>query len=190
MAKNVATATVTVTATVGNTDDAELFGKALTAESAAELSARIKALSVEYSALIYRAFAGQVWTALGLASWDAWCTEYLLTKVSRPTKAGRVALVKALTEQGMTTRQIGSALGVNASQVTRALKEDVAEDGTTGAEQAEKTAKTVDERLESAVKALEKLLVQQGAEIQASQSAMQMLTALRSKLTAALPAGK
>ncbi len=129
-----------------------------------------------------------IWIGLALPSWEAWCEKYLATKVSKPTKAGRVELIKKLKGFEMTHREIGAALGVNASQITRTMQADgITEDEGSAAPRA---PKTIDERLESAIKAVENLLSEKGAEIQASQSAMARLAILRSKIVTALPAGK
>lgn len=172
-----------------NSDDAELYGKKLSAQDATELSDRIRAISVEYAALIYRAFAGQIWVALGLATWEDWCGQYLLTKVSKPTKAGRVPVIKALQEQGLTMREIAPALGVSASNISRALKDAEAEgEGTDdeGDGNGGRTPAPIAEQAEKKIKALEKFLTDHAEEIQASQAALSMLSALRSTLTSAI----
>ena len=68
---------------------------------------------------IPRLYHGQAWVAAGVADWDTFCRARF-GGISFP-RVDRAELVLELTEQRMTTRAIGSALGVSYATVQRDL---------------------------------------------------------------------
>lgn len=68
---------------------------------------------------VARAYLGRAWVALGYASWDALCDAELGDDRMRLPRSERQELVASLREQGMSTRAIGSALGVSHMTVER-----------------------------------------------------------------------
>jgi hypothetical protein len=62
------------------------------------------------------AWSGRAWEVLGYESWDALCDTEFGVRIQLPS-AERVAIVGGMSEIGMSTRAIGSALGVSKSTV-------------------------------------------------------------------------
>lgn len=87
---------------------------------ARQLTGRIKeALDVSYE-LIILAYQGRAWEAMGHASWDGYCqVEFKGARMLRLAVDQRQEIVSELKEAGMSTRQIGSALGVGQRTIVR-----------------------------------------------------------------------
>jgi hypothetical protein len=72
--------------------------------------------------LIERAYRGRVWIALGYPDWQTYCDKsFGARKIKRP-RPERLALVRQLTADGMSTRAIAAVAGVDASTVRADLK--------------------------------------------------------------------
>lgn len=86
----------------------------ITATEARVLTDRIRGgLTVAYDGLV-EAFAGRADLALGYESWDAYCaSEFTEGRMVRLDREQRREIVGSMREAGMSTRAIGSALGVN-----------------------------------------------------------------------------
>lgn len=61
---------------------------------------------------ITEAWQGRAWEVLGYASWDALCESEFGVRLQLP-QAERMAVVGTMTADGMSTRAIGTALGVD-----------------------------------------------------------------------------
>lgn len=61
---------------------------------------------------LVRLWAGRAWLALGYETWDALCDAEFAVRIALPREQ-RAELVGDLRKQGMSTRAIGSALGVS-----------------------------------------------------------------------------
>lgn len=93
--------------------------KALTAEQARALTDGIRARVADLLPLIKQAYEGRADQALGYATWHDYCMAEL--SGIRIPLTDRPAAVAELRQNGMSTRAIGSALGVSAATVTRDL---------------------------------------------------------------------
>lgn len=92
----------------------------LTAAAARELTDDIRRdLSVTYSK-ITAAFAGRAWEALGYVSWHSYCAgEFAEARMLRMDPVQRAEISVDMRQSGMSTRAIGSALGIGKSTVDR-----------------------------------------------------------------------
>ena len=70
-------------------------------------------------ALLEEAKEGNVHVALGYPSWPAYVADVMGDEPLRLSRDDRREIVHYLTGEGMSTRAIGSALGVSAMQVSR-----------------------------------------------------------------------
>ncbi|HZM83744.1 MAG TPA: hypothetical protein VFC19_49125 [Candidatus Limnocylindrales bacterium] len=93
--------------------------KALTAEQARTLTDGIRARVADLLPFIKQAYEGRADQALGYATWH----EYCMAELSgiRIPLTDRPAAVAELRQNGMSTRAIGSALGIGQTQVVRDL---------------------------------------------------------------------
>lgn len=73
----------------------------------------------ELPKLLAQAYEGKAWVPMGCDSWDEYVTKWLHTDRLKLTRTERQGIVLELTDAGMTTRQIGVALGVNNATVHR-----------------------------------------------------------------------
>jgi hypothetical protein len=96
----------------------------LDAATARRLVAKITASWQEMADAVVQLWQGQGWLALGYDSWDDLCAAELSLKLQLPIGA-RHSIVGSMTKQGMSTRAIGSALGVGKSTVQRDLEQAV-----------------------------------------------------------------
>ncbi|MFD5513734.1 hypothetical protein ACFWIB_39260 [Streptomyces sp. NPDC127051] len=92
----------------------ELSNTGLSETDARALTDRIKdALHVAYE-LIIDAYQQGVWHVLGYDSWDTYCaTEFSKARMVRIPREQRLQIVAGMTDAGMATREIGSALSVD-----------------------------------------------------------------------------
>jgi hypothetical protein len=97
----------------------QLQRPALDAAEARELVDRINATLAEVVDLIERLYIGRAWEALGYASWDELCRAEV--RVPRLDRGERAELVLELRSAGMSTRAIGSAVGVGDATIRRDL---------------------------------------------------------------------
>lgn len=88
----------------------------LTADEARQIVARVRAGVDTVRVDITRLHQGKAHVALGYASWDSMCDGELGIRLALP-RDDRVALVTDLRDQGMSTRAIGSALGIDHTTV-------------------------------------------------------------------------
>lgn len=90
----------------------------LSAADARNLTDRIRGgLSVAYDGLV-EAWSGRADLALGYESWDDYCAaEFAEGRMVRLDREQRREIVGTMREAGMSTRQIGSALGVDQKTV-------------------------------------------------------------------------
>ena len=95
-------------------------GQVMTPERARALTDRIKdTLSVAYDALI-ECWQGRADQALGYESWDAYCaTEFAEARMVRLARDQRQEIVAQMRSAGMSTRAIGSGLGIGAATAMR-----------------------------------------------------------------------
>lgn len=84
---------------------------------------------------------GAGWLALGYPTWDDLCDAELRMRVQLPREERR-EVVTQLTDAGMSTRAIGSALGVDQAQVIRD-KQQVMRDASPSPEPAPEPAKVI-----------------------------------------------
>lgn len=94
----------------------------MSATSARRLTDEIReTLTVGYDKLV-EAWHGRADVALGYESWDGYCAgEFSEARMLRPTVEQRREIVASMRAEGMTTRAIGSALGVGNKTVHRDL---------------------------------------------------------------------
>lgn len=86
---------------------------------------KVKASVDDLRDAITTLYDGRAWLALGYASWDDLCDTEFAVRIALP-RAERQAVVADLSEAGMSTRAIGSALGVDPMTVSRDLSSGVA----------------------------------------------------------------
>lgn len=103
----------------------------MSAASARRLTDEIRdTLTVAYDKLV-EAWHGRADLALGYESWDAYCAaEFSEARMLRPTPEQRREIVAVMRGEGMSTRAIGSALGVGNKTIHRDLDEAVVSDDT------------------------------------------------------------
>lgn len=103
----------------------------MSATSARRLTDEIRdTLTVAYDKLV-EAWHGRADLALGYESWDAYCgAEFTEARMLRPTPEQRREIVAVMRGEGMSTRAIGSALGVGNKTVHRDLDEATVSDDT------------------------------------------------------------
>jgi transposase-like protein len=77
-----------------------------------------QSLSVSWELLV-EAYQRRAWAALGYSTWDAYTDAELGQVRLRLPREDRREVVASMTEAGMSTRAIGSALGVNEATVSR-----------------------------------------------------------------------
>jgi transposase-like protein len=77
-----------------------------------------QSLAVSWELLV-EAYQRRAWAALGYQSWDAYTDAELGEVRLRLPREERREVVASMTEAGMSTRAIGSALGVNEATVSR-----------------------------------------------------------------------
>lgn len=93
-----------------------------TAEEARALTARIRSAVAGVWPLLAEAYGTRAWEALGYASWDEYtAAEFDGARIRIPLGERR-QVVAGLRETGMSTRAIGSALGVSYATVQRDLE--------------------------------------------------------------------
>lgn len=73
--------------------------------------------------LIERAEAGAAWRALSYPSWTAYVSIEFSRALERLTRAERIPITAKLSETGMSTRAIGSVVGVSKDTVHRDLQQ-------------------------------------------------------------------
>lgn len=95
------------------------WGKPLTADDARELTAQIRMSVQELLPLIRTAYRRRADLALGYGGWDEYCDAELAGL--RLALDDRLKAVAELRSDGMSQRAIGSALGISAATVNRAL---------------------------------------------------------------------
>lgn len=96
-------------------------GADLTADEARELTDRIRVSWDELAPLVTVAYRRRAWVALGYESWDAYCSaEMDGARLALPV-AERRERTAELRDAGMSTRAIGSALGVDPKTVRNDL---------------------------------------------------------------------
>lgn len=95
--------------------------RALNQQEARGLVDSIKADITDVGERIATAYLGRSWTALGYADWDAMCDAEFDGARLRVPREQRVGQVQSLRAAGLSTRAIGSALGVNNATVARDL---------------------------------------------------------------------
>lgn len=86
------------------------------------IDARVEQTREDIHADVVTLWNGRAWLALGFESWHAMCDAKPILHLALP-KPERVALVTDLREQGMSTRAIGSALGISQATAARAARE-------------------------------------------------------------------
>lgn len=94
----------------------------LTAAAARQLTDEIRVdLSTTYDK-ITAAFVGRAWEALGYLSWHSYCAgEFADARMVRMDPVQRSEISADMRKSGMSTRAIGSALGVSHTEVQRSL---------------------------------------------------------------------
>lgn len=93
----------------------------LSAEEARECLRHIMDAAAMTWQWVTKAYLGRAWVALGYDSWDAMCDAELGGTRLRLPREERREIVGSLREQGMSTRAIGSALGVSDHTVRKDL---------------------------------------------------------------------
>lgn len=89
---------------------------ALTSDEARSLTDEIRSRFEDVAPLIARAFAGRIWQPMGYPSWH----EYVVGEFGGPLRLGRTERIEAvgdLRQAGLSTRAIGTALGVDHTTV-------------------------------------------------------------------------
>jgi hypothetical protein len=91
----------------------EVIEVALTAAEARDLTNKIRQTLAVGHELIVQAFKGSAWSVLGYSSWDAYCAEeFAGARMVRLDREQRREIVAEMRQAGMSTRAIGSAIGV------------------------------------------------------------------------------
>ncbi len=97
----------------------------LTEDEAREATAKAYGSGEAFCVDILVCFHGRAWVAMGYDSWDEyWGAEFHGLRVSL-SPAARKELVKPLRAAGMSTRQIGAAVGVSHETVASDLRDPV-----------------------------------------------------------------
>lgn len=95
----------------------------LSAAEARELTDKIRTTLQFGHKLISEAFMGRAWVALGYESWDSYCAgEFTEARMIRLDREQRREIVADLRVQGMSTRAIGTALGVHHDTVAEDVR--------------------------------------------------------------------
>lgn len=68
-------------------------------------------------------YVGRAWLALGFASWDELCDAHLGARIALPRSERREAVTE-MRQAGMSTRAIGSALGVDQKTISNDLRSE------------------------------------------------------------------
>lgn len=92
---------------------ADLAASPLTPSDARRLTDKIKSAVEGTWQLIQQAYTTRAWDALGYQSWDDYCSREFGTSRLRLPREERQEVVASMRENGMSTRAIGSALGVS-----------------------------------------------------------------------------
>lgn len=93
---------------------------ALTAEQARELTDEIRQTLRVGHDLIIRAFRGSAWSALGYATWDAYCAgEFAEARMIRLDREQRREIVAEMRQAGMPIRAIAQGIGVSPTTVEK-----------------------------------------------------------------------
>lgn len=106
----------------GTTGNEVRVGTDLSPEEARALTDEIRASMEELAPVVTRAYKGRVWIALGYESWEAW----VAGELGGPLRLGRndrKQAVAELRQAGMSTRGIGTALGVHHDTIAEDVKE-------------------------------------------------------------------
>lgn len=93
-----------------------------TTEQAREFVERVRASVEDIKEWIIRAVKGRAWIALGYTSWDEMCETEFDGAVIRLPREDRREAVASLREAGLSTRAIGSALGVDHKTVVNDVR--------------------------------------------------------------------
>ncbi|MFI5426104.1 hypothetical protein [Aeromicrobium sp. UC242_57] len=108
---------MSVNLATGEILDAE-FDESLSAEDARILTDQIRQTLRVGHDLIIRAFQGRAWSALGYATWDAYCAgEFNEARMVRLDREQRLEIVAEMRQAGMSTTTIASGIGVSKSTV-------------------------------------------------------------------------
>ncbi|MFD5514273.1 hypothetical protein ACFWIB_42420 [Streptomyces sp. NPDC127051] len=92
----------------------KLSNKGLSEADARALTDRIKGVRHAAYELIIQAYQLGAWHALGYGSWDSYCaTEFVPRGMLRIPREKRYEIVVAMTDAGMSTYEIGSALSLD-----------------------------------------------------------------------------
>lgn len=94
----------------------------LTEEQAKALTAEIRSGVEDVKAKLSRAWHGRADAVLGYATWDAYCSSEFGRSVTWRGREDRRELGAELRSEGMSTRAIGSAVGVSHSTIVRDLR--------------------------------------------------------------------
>ncbi|MEV6769931.1 hypothetical protein AB0N05_15020 [Nocardia sp. NPDC051030] len=98
-------------------------GEIVTAESARELTDRIKECAEKIWKLIGQAYLSRAWAALSYRSWDEYCAnEFDGVRIKIPREE-RSEVVASLREIGMSTRAIAAATGLDRGTVRKDLSQ-------------------------------------------------------------------
>lgn len=101
-------------------------------EAAQQLTERIRGTLQGAWEDICTAYTRQAWSALGYPSWDAYChAEFNHQQMIRLDREQRQEIVAEMRGAGMSTRAIGSALGVDHKTVVGHLRTSVGENSPT-----------------------------------------------------------
>lgn len=93
-----------------------------TAETARQLTDRIKVAVEATWHLISEAYLTRAWAALGYGSWDEYCTREFGTSRLRLPREERQDVVISLRESGLSTRAISAATGIAKGTVRKDLQ--------------------------------------------------------------------
>ena len=88
---------------------------------ARQLTDRIKRQVSDLWDLIVRAYESRAWSQLGYGSWDEYCEVEFEASGIRVPREDRKEIVCSLRDRGLSTRAIGSAMGVSYQTVHREL---------------------------------------------------------------------
>lgn len=101
----------------------EIEPHVLTEEEARSLTERIKETLAVAHELIISAYTGRAWEALEYVSWDTYCkSEFEGARMVRLPREQRQEIVSEMRAAGMSTRAIGSGLGVDHKTVVNDLR--------------------------------------------------------------------
>ncbi|MGW0245514.1 hypothetical protein ACWDYH_02630 [Nocardia goodfellowii] len=111
-------------------------GETVTAETARELTDRIRSHVEAAWELIQQAYLTRAWAALGYDSWDDYCVREFDRARIRIPREERAEVVASLREIGMSTRAIAAATGVSKGTIQNDLSggQNCPPDAVTGAD--------------------------------------------------------